>query len=102
VPIHQANARLAMMLLEPQSTESFAAWGFFNSAFEQKEYMEDYVAEEVGAKMLASDPKIRAAFEERLKADPEFRKSPEKRLQFFYKLHPSWDTHYNLYPISRC
>ena len=101
VPIHQANARLAMFLLEPLAVDSFVEWGFFNSAFEQKEYMEDYVAEEVGAQMLAIDPKIRDEFNARLKADPEFEKTPKKRLEFFYKLHPSWDTRYNLYPVSR-
>jgi hypothetical protein len=32
---------------EPRAPDSFAAWGFFNAHFDQKEYMENYVAEEV-------------------------------------------------------
>ena len=42
-----ARARLVMHLLEPQAPDSFAAWGFFNACFEQKEYMEPYVAEQI-------------------------------------------------------
>jgi hypothetical protein len=45
VPIAQPGAPLLLHLLEPTSPESLAAWGFFHAAFEQKEYMEDYVAE---------------------------------------------------------
>lgn len=44
VPIAQPRARLAMALLEPQAPDSLLAWGEYNNAFEQKEYMEPYVA----------------------------------------------------------
>jgi hypothetical protein len=62
--------------------------------------MEDYVAEEVGREMLAKRPEIAAEFRKRL-ADPEFAKNPKARLEFFYRLHPSWDERLNLYPIVR-
>jgi Zinc carboxypeptidase len=100
VPIAQPRARLAMTLLEPQHPDSYAAWGFFNTAFEQKEYMEPYVAEQVGKEMLASKPDVARAFNQRLK-DPEFAKNPQARLDFFYRLHPSWDERRNLYPVYR-
>jgi hypothetical protein len=100
VPIAQANARLLMTLMEPQDPDSFVRWGFFNAAFEQKEYMEAYVAEEVGEKMLKEDPAVRAEFNRRL-ADPAFAKDPAARLEFFYRRHPSWDEQYNLYPVMR-
>ena len=29
-----------MALLEPRDPDSFVSWGFFNAAFERKEYME--------------------------------------------------------------
>ena len=101
VPINQANARLLMTLLEPKSPDSFASWGFFNSAFEQKEYMEAYVEEQVAAEMLQKDPALRSEFEQRLSEDPAFKASPAQRLEFFYRRHPSWDERYNLYPILR-
>lgn len=101
VPIAQARARLVAHLFEPAAPDSFVAWGFFNAAFEQKEYMEPYVAEQVGREMMARDPAVKAEFESRLAADPEFAKSPEKRLEFFYRKHPSWDSRYGLYPVYR-
>ena len=101
VPIAQARARLAMNLLEPQAPDSLLGWGWFNSAFEQKEYMEDYVAEEVAREMLAKDPALKAEFERRLKEDPEFAKSPQARLDFFYRRHSAYDTRLNVYPVLR-
>jgi len=47
VPIAQPKARLVMSLLEPKAPDSLAAWGELSNAFEQKEYMEAYVAEDV-------------------------------------------------------
>jgi hypothetical protein len=100
VPIAQPEARLVMALFEPQAPDAFAAWGMFNTAFEQKEYMEAYVAEDVAREMLAKDPALRAQFDEKLK-DPAFAKSPQARLEFFARRHPSWDERFNLYPVMR-
>ena len=101
VPIAQAKARLVVAIFEPKAPDSLAAWGEFNTAFEQKEYMEDYVAEQVAREQLAADPKLAAEFREKLKADPEFAKDPAARLQFFYQRHSSWDERFNLYPVMR-
>ncbi len=101
VPIAQPRARLVMALLEPQAPDALAAWGEFNNAFERKEYMEDYVAEEVARSMLAKDSKLKAAFEQRLRDDADFAKNPQQRLEFFARRHSSWDRRYNLYPVLR-
>ncbi|MFT3761933.1 MAG: M14 family metallopeptidase [Pseudoxanthomonas sp.] len=101
VPIAQAKARLVMALLEPQASDSLLQWGEFNNAFERKEYMEGYVAEAVAREMLAKDPALKAEFEDRLRDDPKFAASPRARLEFFQRLHPSWDERYNLYPVLR-
>ena len=101
VPIAQPKARLVMGLLEPEAPDSVAAWGRTNTAFERKEYMEDYVAEEEAEKMLAADPALRAEFEKRLRDDEAFAKSPQQRLEFFYRRHSAWDDRYGLYPVLR-
>jgi hypothetical protein len=100
VPIAQPRARLAMAILEPQAPDSLAAWGTFNNAFEQKEYMEEYVAEDVARSMLR-DPAVKAAFERRLREDAAFAASPRARLEFFHRRHASWDERYGLYPVFR-
>ncbi|MCS3845259.1 hypothetical protein GGR70_000194 [Xanthomonas campestris] len=101
VPIAQPKARLVMAILEPQAPDSLLQWGLFNLAFERKEYMEDYVAEDVAREMLARDPALKAQFEQRLASDPAFAADPQARLEFFYRLHPSWDERYRLYPVLR-
>jgi hypothetical protein len=101
VPMAQRASRLVMALLEPKAPDSFAFWGFFNAFFERKEYMESYVAEDVAKEMLAKDPALAAEFKRRLDTDPAFATSPAARLDFFYRLHPSWDKRFNLYPVMR-
>jgi Zinc carboxypeptidase len=101
VPIAQPKARLVMALLEPQAPDSLLGWGEFNNAFEQKEYMEDYVAEDVARDMLANDPTLKAAFERRLETDTAFAKDPQARLDFFRRRHASFDQRFRLYPVLR-
>jgi hypothetical protein len=101
VPIAQPKARLVLTLLEPLAGDSYASWGFFNVAFEQKEYMEPYVAEDVAKDMLATDPKLAAEFKQRLATDAAFAKDSAARLDFFYKRHSSYDQRLNLYPVLR-
>jgi len=101
VPIAQPRSRLVMALLEPLAPDSVAAWGRTNAAFERKEYMEDYVAEEQAEQMLAADPALRAAFEKRLREDADFAASPRQRLEYFYRRHSAWDDRHGLYPVLR-
>lgn len=100
VPVAQARALLAAHLLEPAGPDSFLAWGEMNVAFERKEYIEDYALEPFARALLERDPAVRRDFEARL-ADPAFAGSPEARLEFFHRLHPSWDEAYRLYPVLR-
>lgn len=101
VPIAQPKARLVMTLLEPRATDSLLAWGFFNNAFERKEYMEEYVAEDVAREQMAADPAVAADFKQKLAGDPAFAKSAAARLEFFARRHSSWDERFNLYPVMR-
>jgi hypothetical protein len=101
VPIAQPLATLAMHLLEPDAPDSLASWGRFATAFETKEYMEPYVAEQVAREQLAASPALREAFAARLKEDAAFAASPWARLGFFHRRHASWDERYNLYPVLR-
>src|SRR5262249_36891045 len=99
VPIVQSASRLMLVMLDPRSPSSLAAWGFFNSAFEEKEYMEPYIAEKVAEEMLAQHPDLATEFKQRIADDPQFAASPQERLDFFYRRHPSYDERLNLYPI---
>jgi hypothetical protein len=93
VPIRQPHARLIVHLLDPAGPDSLAQWGELANAFERKEYMEPYVAEQVARDMVAKDPSVRA----RLDAET----APENRLDWVYRHHPAWDERLNLLPIYR-
>src|SRR6185295_4533516 len=101
VPLAQEAAKVAINLLEPEAPDSLVRWGFFNAVFEQKEYGENYVLEKLSREMLASDPKLRQEFEQRVATDAVFAANSGARLQFFYQRSPYWDRQMNLYPVGR-
>jgi hypothetical protein len=101
IPIAQVKARLVTAMFEPLAPDALVNWGWFNNSFEQKEYMEAYVAEEVAREQLAADPVLKSVFEKKLAAEPDFAKNPGARLAFFAQRHSSWDERYRLYPVMR-
>ena len=101
VPLAQKLARVAINLLEPAAPDSLVRWGFFNATFEQKEYGEDYVVEQLAREMLTADPALRDEFQKKLASEPSFAADSHARLQFFYRRSPYWDQQMNLYPVGR-
>ncbi len=101
VRLDQPDAKVAIHMFEPEAPDSLARWGFFNVVFEQKEYGEHYVLEELARRMLAEDPQLRETFEQRLRDDDEFASNPRARLYFFFRRSPYWDEKLNVYPIGR-
>jgi hypothetical protein len=90
-----------MALLEPQAPDSFAAWGFFNACFEQKEQAEPYVAERIAFEIFKSDSELQRKFARKLAEDSAFAADPNARLEYFLRRHGSWDGRHMLYPILR-
>ena len=101
VPMDQPKARLAALLLEPASPDSFLRWGFFATVFEEKEYAEPRVLESMAREMLANDPALKAEFEAKLAADTAFAASPYERLRFFYLRTPYFDSEFSRDPVRR-
>ncbi len=100
VPLDQAGAAVAAHLLEPDAPDSLLRWGFFNAAFEQKEYADARKAEQLARDMLAADPGLQAEFDRAL-ADPAFAGNPQARLNWFY-LRSRWaDPRMNRLPVWR-
>jgi len=97
----QRAGRIVMNLLEPKGPDSFAAWGFFDAIFEQKEYAEPYVMEQAGAKLLAEDSVLAGEYSARVNADTAFARNPGARLNWLYQ-HSQWrDRLQNVYPVGR-
>ena len=102
VALDQPAANVAVNLLEPRASDSLLRWGFLDAIFEQKEYADARVAEQLARTMLDRDPALKAAFEARLAEDAAFAASPEARLSWFYERSP-WHAAQDVgaYPVVR-
>ncbi len=101
IQTNQKAGRIIALLLEPGSMGSFVIWGYFNSIFEQKEYTEMYVMEEIARKMIADEPSLTEKFEADRKSNPEFYAVPWNVLNWYYRRSPWFDAQLNLYPVGR-
>ncbi len=101
VPTDQPLGDLAILLLEPDSPDSFFQWGFFLEILQRTEYVEGYVMEPLAQRMLAQDPQLQASFETHLQADSAFAADPQAQLQWFYQRTPYFDSRWQLYPVAR-
>jgi murein tripeptide amidase MpaA len=101
VSTDQPLGDVAVLLLEPQSSESFFAWGMFTEVLNRVEYIEGYAIAPLAERMLAADPALRAEFEAKLAAEPAFAADGDARLQWFYARTPFHDDRFRLYPVGR-
>jgi murein tripeptide amidase MpaA len=101
VPTDQPLGDIVVLLLEPQSSESFFAWGMVTEVLTRVEYIEPYAIAPLAEAMLAADPALKAEFEAKLAADPVFAADGNARLEWFYERTPFLDDHYRLYPVAR-
>lgn len=98
---NQRTLRVIVNLFEPLSPDSLVRWGFFNSIFERKEYIEPFILEPLARQMLRTDSKLSKQFYNKINLDENFRNNPSERLEFFYRNSPFFDKNENVYPIMR-
>ena len=96
----QRAARVIAHLLEPEAPDSFVHWGFFNSIFQETEYVEAYVIEKMASEMLAKEPALKDVFEEAKKQSKKLGTDPAAIRHWFYQRTPYFDKQLNAYPIS--
>jgi hypothetical protein len=93
--------RYLVEALEPQSPDSFFAWGAFDSILQQKEHFSDYVFEDLAAEVLHQQPALRQQLEEKQKADPAFAQSAEAQLEWVHARSPYHEAGHGRYPVLR-
>lgn len=101
VPADQPLGLLAAALLEPESQDSFLAWGFFPEILASPPGAEDFVRAPIADALLAGDPQIRAEFEGKLAADATFAADSSARLDWLTERLPDRSDYYHIYPIRR-
>lgn len=100
IPTNQAARMYLLAALEPEATDSFFNWNFFDSVLQQKEHFSAYVFEDIAQEMLDTQPELREAFEAK-KADPEFARSSYAQLNWIYQQSPHYEASHLRYPIFR-
>ncbi len=101
VYVNQPCNRYIVETLEPQATDSFFNWNFFDSVLDMKEHYSPYVFEDTGAALLQSDAELKKKYEAKKAADLEFAKNGAAQLEFIYKNSAYYEKTYNRYPVSR-
>jgi hypothetical protein len=101
VPLNQPRNRYLLETLEPQAPDAYFAWNYFDPILQQKEYFSSYVFEDRALELLAQDPELKAEFEARKAADPEFAGNGRAQLDFIYKRSPHYEPEHLRYPVFR-
>ncbi len=97
----QPLGELVAILMEPESVDSYFQWGYFHSILSQTEYMETYIMEPLIAKMLSEDADLKNRFDEKMKAEPDFAKSPRSIYRWFYEKTPYFDQQWKVIPVGK-
>ncbi|PRY04004.1 zinc carboxypeptidase [Pontibacter ummariensis] len=101
VYLNQPANRFIVEVLEPQATDSYFNWNFFDSILMQKEYFSSYVFEDLAADILKQNPALRKKLEEMKKLDPDFAKNARAQLDFVYRNSPHYEFTHMMYPVGR-
>jgi hypothetical protein len=101
VYVNQPQNRYIVETLEPQATDSFFTWNFFDSILDQKEHFSAYVFEDTATGLLQNDPALRTLLEQEKAKDPAFSKNPAAQLDFVYKHSKYYENTHLRYPIGR-
>ena len=101
ISTNQPLGDLAVLLLEPDSPDSFLQWGFYAGISERTEYFEVYVMEKLALKMMNENPELKREFESKKSSDASFSADQWAQLHWWYEKTPYSDQEYLLYPVGR-
>ena len=101
VDSQQDGLRFILETLEPQATDSYFNWNFFDTVLQQKEGFSPYVWEDLANQYLADNPDIKAKFEEKKIAEPSFAANWYAQLDWIHKQSPYYEKAHLVYPVFR-
>ncbi|KLT65061.1 M14 family metallopeptidase [Pedobacter sp. BMA] len=101
VYVNQSTNRYIVETLEPQATDSFFNWNFFDSILDQKEHYSAYVFEDTAAQLLQNNPGLKTRLEAKKSTDKEFAGNAAAQLDFVYKNSDYYEKTHNRYPVAR-
>ncbi|QNJ96824.1 M14 family metallopeptidase [Constantimarinum furrinae] len=101
VSTDQNGIRYILETLEPAAPDSYFNWNYFDAILQQKEGFSPYVWEDMAIEFLASDPQLRAEFENKKASDPAFSGNWYAQLDWIHKKSPNYERSHLRYPVVR-
>ena len=98
------NPRLVRFLietLEPQATDSYFTWNYFDAILEHKEGFSDYVFEDIATDLLNSNTILNALLKNKLATDSTFKANSKAQLTYIYNVSKYAEPNFSIYPIYR-
>ena len=89
-----------METLEPEATDSFFNWNYFDTILQQKEGFSPYVWEDKAKELLMNNPALKEKFEEK-KKDTAFANNWYAQLDWLHKQSNNYETSHLRYPVYR-
>ncbi len=101
IPTNQNGIRYILETLEPEATDSFFNWNFFDIILQRKEGFSPYVFEDLAIEILNNNPQLKKDFDKLKKEDSEFSKNWYRQLNYIYKNSKYAEKSYLQYPVYR-
>ncbi len=98
---NQPGIRYLIETLEPEATDSFFNWNFFDTILQKKEGFSPYVFEEVALELLNNNIDLRQEFETKKNEDESFKNNWYAQLNWLYKRSKHYEKAHLRYPILR-
>jgi hypothetical protein len=98
---NQWKNRYIVETLEPEATDAFFVWNFFDEILQQKEWFSDYLFEEKALKILNDNPNLWVEFEKKKQTDLAFSKDNWAMLTYIYQRSEWYEKSHLRYPIAR-
>lgn len=99
IEVNQPAKRYLLETLEPEATDSFFNWNFFDAILQQKEHFSPYLFEEVASEFLKNNPHLKDSLENRRKKDKTFANDAYQQLNWIYRQTPHYEKSHLRYPI---
>ena len=93
--------RYLLETLEPEATDSFFNWNFFDTILQQKEGFSPYVWEDKAELILKTNPKLQIEFNIKKSYDKDFANNWYAQLDWLHKKSNSYEKAHMQYPIYR-
>ena len=98
--MNQSSNRYIVETLEPEATDSYFMWNFFDGILQQKEWFSDYIFEDKAEEILAANPELQKGLDE-MKKDPRFANNHWALLYYVYQNSEYYEPTHMRYPIGR-